>query len=304
MSKAQQIGYKRVSTVDQSNARQLDGLTLDRMFEDKASGKDTKRPQLEAALSFVRDGDTLVVHSMDRLARNLDDLRKIVLTLTKRGVKVQFVKESLIFTGEDSPMANLLLSMLGAVAQFERELIRERQREGIAIAKKEGVYKGRQPSLSPERAEQLRARIAAGKANKAELAKQFGISRAIRIATGTIVDATIIAAPSSTRNASGDQERVFDQERVGRAGSGDALGQEGQPVALRAEGAYRRGREGGPCALGGDLGRACVGRAYAAGAAAWRRTQGVGRRRLSGPDRVQTEARPRPSARPLRMPRT
>ncbi len=215
MSKAQQIGYKRVSTVDQSNARQLDGLTLDRMFEDKASGKDTKRPQLEAALSFVRDGDTLVVHSMDRLARNLDDLRKIVLTLTKRGVKVQFVKESLIFTGEDSPMANLLLSMLGAVAQFERELIRERQREGIAIAKKEGVYKGRQPSLSPERAEQLRARIAAGKANKAELAKQFGISRAIRIATGTIVDATIIAAPSSTRNASGERDPEMHSAKKG-----------------------------------------------------------------------------------------
>src|SRR6195952_5724287 len=111
MAKGQQIGYTRVSTVEQNNARQLDGLTLDRTFADKASGKDTKRPQLEAALAFVREGDTLVVHSMDRLARNLDDLRKIVLSLTKRGVKVQFIKESLTFTGEDSPMANLLLSV-------------------------------------------------------------------------------------------------------------------------------------------------------------------------------------------------
>jgi DNA invertase Pin-like site-specific DNA recombinase len=117
-----------------------------------------------------------VVHSMDRLARNLDDLRHIVLTLTKKGVSVQFVKESLTFTGEDSPMANLLLSVMGAFAQFERELIRERQREGIAIAKKEGIYKGRVPSLSAEKATALRVRIAGGE-NKAALAREFGISR-------------------------------------------------------------------------------------------------------------------------------
>ena len=114
------VGYIRVSSVDQNTERQLEGVELDKVFKDKASGKDTSRPQLQAALDYVREGDVLVVHSMDRLARNLDDLRKIVLDLTKRGVHVQFVKESLIFTGEDSPMSNLLLSMLGAVAEFER----------------------------------------------------------------------------------------------------------------------------------------------------------------------------------------
>ena len=172
------VGYVRVSTVDQSTLRQLDGVQLDKTFTDKASGKDTRRPELERALEFLRDGDTLVVHSMDRLARNLDDLRKMVRELTGRGVKVQFVKESLTFTGEDSAMSTLLLSMLGAVAEFERSLILERQREGIAIAKRQGVYKGRKPSLSPDQAAALRARIAAGKVNKADLAREFGISRA------------------------------------------------------------------------------------------------------------------------------
>lgn len=178
MSKVQRIGYVRVSSVDQNDARQLDGLVLDRVFTDKASGKDVKRPQLQAALEFVREGDTLVVHSMDRLARNLDDLRRIVLSLTQSGVKVQFTKESLIFTGDDSPMSNLLLSMLGAVAQFERELIRERQKEGIALAKAKGnVYKGRQPSLSADKVKALLSRVAGGE-NKAALARDFGISRA------------------------------------------------------------------------------------------------------------------------------
>jgi DNA invertase Pin-like site-specific DNA recombinase len=151
---------------------------LDRVFSDHASGKDTKRPQLEAALAYIREGDTLVCHSMDRLARNLDDLRRVVLTLTKRGAKVQFVKESLTFTGEDSAMSNLLLSVVGAFAEFERSLIKERQREGIAIAKAKGnVYRGRVPSLTAEKASVLLSRIAAGEP-KAALAREFGISRA------------------------------------------------------------------------------------------------------------------------------
>jgi len=108
--------------------------------------------------SFVREGDTVFCHSMDRLARNLDDLRRIVLGLTERGVHIVFVKENLTFTGEDSPMSNLLLSVMGAFAQFERELIRERQREGIAIARREGKYRGRKPSLTPARAAELRRR--------------------------------------------------------------------------------------------------------------------------------------------------
>ncbi|HEY6374622.1 MAG TPA: recombinase family protein, partial [Edaphobacter sp.] len=154
----------------------LEGLALDKTFTDKASGKDAKRPQLEAMQSFVREGDTVFCHSMDRLARNLDDLRGIVLGLTERGVHIVFVKENLKFTGEDSPMSNLLLSVMGAFAQFERELIRERQREGIAIARREGKYTGRKPSLSPTRAAELRRRVADG-ATKAALAREFGISR-------------------------------------------------------------------------------------------------------------------------------
>ena len=117
------------------------GRSVDRTFTDKASGKDVNRPQLEALLTFAREGDTVVVHSMDRLARNLDDLRKLVQGLTKRGIRIEFEKESLSFSGEDSPMANLMLSVMGAFAEFERALIRERQREGIAIARQRGAYR-------------------------------------------------------------------------------------------------------------------------------------------------------------------
>ncbi|TXH94739.1 MAG: recombinase family protein [Pseudomonas sp.] len=174
----QRVGYIRVSSLDQNTERQLEGVALDRTFTDKASGKDTARPQLTAALEYIREGDTLVCHSMDRLARNVDDLRRIVRELTGRGVAVQFVKESLTFTGEDSPMANLLLTMLGAVAEFERSLIKERQREGIAIAKTKGVYRGRKPSMSAEQIEALRAldKERGGK-NRSGLAKEHGISR-------------------------------------------------------------------------------------------------------------------------------
>ncbi|HAL9999269.1 TPA: recombinase family protein [Escherichia coli] len=157
----QRIGYIRVSTFDQNPERQLEGVKVDRAFSDKASGKDVKRPQLEALISFARTGDTVVVHSMDRLARNLDDLRRIVQTLTQRGVHIEFVKEHLSFTGEDSPMANL---------------IRERQREGIALAKQRGAYRGRKKSLSSERIAELRQRVEAGE-QKTKLAREFGISR-------------------------------------------------------------------------------------------------------------------------------
>jgi DNA invertase Pin-like site-specific DNA recombinase len=131
---------------------------------------------LQAALEYLREGDLLLVRSMDRLARSVDDLRKIVLELTKRGVHVQFVEENLFFTGEDSPMSNLLLSLLGAVAEFERSMIRERQRGGIALAKMAGVYKGRKPSLSVERVRELRSRAAAGE-RKTALAKEYGVFR-------------------------------------------------------------------------------------------------------------------------------
>ncbi|MGW4720315.1 recombinase family protein [Nocardia sp. NPDC004260] len=170
------VGYIRVSAVDQNTVRQLDGIEVERTFVDKASGKDTARPQLDELIGFVRDGDTVIVHSMDRLARNLDDLRRLVRTLTGKGVRVEFVKEALTFTGEDSPMANLLLSVMGAFAEFERALILERQREGIAAAKARGAYTGRKPALTTEQADSLRARAAAG-VSKAALAKEFGVSR-------------------------------------------------------------------------------------------------------------------------------
>lgn len=176
--KGQLVGYRRVSTLDQNTERQLDGVVLDKVFEDKASGKDAERPQLQAALEYVREGDRLVVHSMDRLARNLDDLRRIVRELTGRGVAVQFIKEALTFTGEDSPMATLLLSVMGAFAEFERSLIRERQREGIALAKAKGVYKGRKPALTPEQVHELKEQDKArGGKNRSALAKEWGISR-------------------------------------------------------------------------------------------------------------------------------
>lgn len=116
----QRIGYVRVSSFDQNPKRQLEHVQVDKVFTDKASGKDVKRPELDALLTFVREGDTVVVHSMDRLARNLDDLRRLVQKLTKRGIRIEFVTENLIFTGEDSPMANLMLSVMGAFAEFER----------------------------------------------------------------------------------------------------------------------------------------------------------------------------------------
>src|SRR5919206_4732640 len=155
------IGYIRVSTLDQQTERQLDGIALDETFTDTASGKDAHRPQLEHMLRFARTGDTVLVHSMDRLARNLDYLRRIVHILTGKGVRIEFVKEQLAFTGEDSPMANLLLSVMGAFAEFERALIKERQREGIALAKRRGAYRGRKKSLSQEAIAQLRERVAA-----------------------------------------------------------------------------------------------------------------------------------------------
>ncbi len=173
----QAVGYVRVSTVDQNTSRQLEGITLDKVFTDKASGKDTNRPQLAAAIEYVQEGDTLIVHSMDRLARNLEDLRRTIRGLTDKGARVQFVKGSLTFTGEESTTSTLLLSMLDAVAEFERALLLERQREGIAIAKAKGAYKGRKPALDGAQAAAVAGRLRAGEP-ATELAREFGVSRA------------------------------------------------------------------------------------------------------------------------------
>lgn len=174
--KGQRIGYIRVSSFEQNPERQLENIEVDKTFTDKASGKDVQRPALDALKSFVRDGDTVVVHSMDRLARNLDNLRRLVQELTKRGIRIEFVKENLTFTGEESPMANLMLSVMGAFAEFERELIHERQREGIALAKQRGAYQGRKKMLSPDQVTMLRQRVATGE-QKAKIARDIGISR-------------------------------------------------------------------------------------------------------------------------------
>jgi DNA invertase Pin-like site-specific DNA recombinase len=172
----QRVGYIRVSSLGQNPVRQLESVKADTVFTDTVSGKSTDRPQLQAMLRFARAGDTIIVHSMDRLARNLEDLRRLVRELTGRGVCVQFMKEQLTFTAENSPMATLLLSVLGAFAEFERALIRERQAEGIALARARGAYRGRRPSLSSDQAETVRARAAAGEP-KASLARELGISR-------------------------------------------------------------------------------------------------------------------------------
>jgi DNA invertase Pin-like site-specific DNA recombinase len=180
----QRIGYVRVSTVDQNTERQLAGETLDMVFTDKASGKSIEgRPQLQALLKHVRRGDEVVVHSFDRLARNLRELNALVEDLTSRGVTVTFVKNNMTFDGlkkdgtaKKNSHAMLMLSIMGAVAEFERDMIQERQREGIAIAKAAGKYRGGKVKLSSDRAAELRKRVAAGE-KVAGLAREFKVSR-------------------------------------------------------------------------------------------------------------------------------
>ncbi|MDH4651705.1 recombinase family protein [Pseudomonas sp. BN606] len=167
-----QVGYVRVSSVDQNTERQLDGVQVDKTFTDKASGKDVIRPQLQAMLEYVREGDTIIVHSIDRLARSLSDLLQLVESLNKRGVAVRFHKEQLEFTGADDKYQNLMLSMMGAVAQFERAMIGERRKEGIAKAKEKGVYKGRAKSVDDDA---IRAAIAGGLSFR-KAAEQLGVS--------------------------------------------------------------------------------------------------------------------------------
>jgi len=176
MTQGKKIGYIRVSSIDQNPGRQLEGIELDRTYIEKASGKTTERPKLKEMIDYVRDGDTIYVHSMDRLARNLIDLRQIVNLLTDQQVEICFVKENLTFNGEDSPMSILLLTMMGAFAEFERSIIRERQQEGIALAKKKGLYKGRKKVLSDEQVYAIQVRVLNGE-KKSDIARDMQISR-------------------------------------------------------------------------------------------------------------------------------
>lgn len=181
MNKGKLIGYVRVSSTDQNTERQLAGIELDKVFEDRCSGKDTRRPQLQAMLEYIREGDTLYVHSLDRLARSLPDLLQLVERLTKDGVTLTFTKQNLTFSGQANPMNDLMLGVLGAIAQFERALIRERQAEGIAIAKAKGKYKGtgRKPKLTQEQIAELVRRANDPTVSRAALAREAGISRSL-----------------------------------------------------------------------------------------------------------------------------
>ncbi|QXE91640.1 recombinase family protein [Geomonas subterranea] len=176
--KGQVIGYRRVSSLEQNTARQLEGLELDEVFEDKVSGKDRERPELERMIRHARKGDKVVVHSMDRMARNLEDLLAIVRELTEKGVSVEFIKEKQVFDGSDDPFKKLMLQLLGSFAEFERALIKSRQREGIELKKAAGGYKGkgRKKSITDEMVTKIKERVAAGE-KKTKIAADFGISR-------------------------------------------------------------------------------------------------------------------------------
>lgn len=184
--KVQTVGYVRVSSVEQNTNRQLDGVALDRIFTDKMTGSTKNRPQLTAMLDYVRYGDTVVVHSLDRLARNLEDLLAIINRLHQKGVIFKSIKENLTLDGsKPSPMDRLILHIFGAVAEFNRSLIREAQKEGIAKAKQRGVYKGRKSVLTADTIAQIENLLAERnssvdnykKISHTDIAKQVGISK-------------------------------------------------------------------------------------------------------------------------------
>jgi DNA invertase Pin-like site-specific DNA recombinase len=169
------VGYRRVSTIEQNLDRQDLGV-VERVFEDRASGKDKEREQLQGMLSFVRKGDEVVVYSIDRLARDLRDLQSIITQLNEKGVSIEFLSERLVFSGNsDDAFAKLQLQMMGAFAEFERNMIRKRQAEGIAKAKERGVYKNRKRKrkVSEKRIFDLKQEGL----NNTEIANYLGISR-------------------------------------------------------------------------------------------------------------------------------
>ena len=170
------IGYVRVSTVEQNEARQLEGLkkhNIDKWFTEKVSAKDTNRPQLQAMIDFAREGDTIYVHDFSRLARSTSDLLKLVEQLKEKGVHLVSNKENL---DSSTPTGKLMLTMIGAINEFERANLLERQREGIAIAKSEGKYKGRK-AVEINNFEEEYKRYLNREFNKVELAKVLGVTR-------------------------------------------------------------------------------------------------------------------------------
>lgn len=172
------IAYVRVSTAEQNEQRQIDALAkhdIERWFTEKVSGKDTNRPQLQAMLEFAREGDTIYVHDFSRLARSTADLLRIVELLQRKKIHLVSNKENI---DTSTPTGKLMLTMIGAINEFERQNILERQREGIAIAKAHGRYKGRAPiRLDSQRFEAVYARYHTREISKKEMARLLGISR-------------------------------------------------------------------------------------------------------------------------------
>lgn len=175
----QRIGYARVSSQSQHLDRQREafaGLELHKVFEDKASGASTDRPELRECLGYIRQGDVLYVPSIDRLARSLTDLEKIVNEVTGKGAEVRFLKEGLAFGRKDDPCATLLFQVLGAIGQFERSLIRERQAQGISAAKKAGKSFGRPKAMTDAQVARALELIDQGR-DKKDVAEELGVSR-------------------------------------------------------------------------------------------------------------------------------
>ena len=173
------FNYIRVSTALQNTDRQLLNVSSNREYTDKLSGKDTNRPQLQAMLDNLREGDIINVHSMDRLARNVQDLLSLIDTIMKKGTTIKFHKENLTFEANKKTDAfqKLMLTLLGAVSEFEREIILERQREGIAIAKQKGKYKGGKKKLSNEQINEIKAVVMDRTTNISQLAKKYNVTR-------------------------------------------------------------------------------------------------------------------------------
>lgn len=167
------LGYRRVSSEDQSFARQ-DLPDCERIFEEKASALG-ERQALEALIAFSREGDEVYVHAIDRLARSLRDLQDLLQRFSDKGVSLRFLSEGLVFAPQaEDPLAKLQLQMMGAFAEFERALLRQRQAEGIAKAKARGVYKGRPAKIDANRVHILKKEGLGA----AQIARQMGISRA------------------------------------------------------------------------------------------------------------------------------
>ena len=170
------IGYIRISTTDQNTARQellMEQLGVDEVYIDRMSGKNTNRPELQKMMEYVRRGDTVIVESISRFARNTRDLLDLVEKLSAKGVEFVSKKEAIDTT---TPIGKFMLTVFGAVAELEREYILQRQREGIAIAKANGIYKGRKPIQPPE-LEKIMARWQRREITAAEAIRQMGMSK-------------------------------------------------------------------------------------------------------------------------------